>query len=245
MAPGAALRIMIEEKRYAGQAVPIFCGLELEVRPSEHLVLFGPSGVGKSTLLRMVAGIDTQLTGRIEIDGLPPAEADRAGFVFQDPRLLPWATAADNILAVSPEVGREGARHLLAQMGLAGHEDALPHELSGGMQRRVALARALSVQPRLLILDEPFVSLDRQLARDLQDVVQRIVQDYAPTTLFVTHDAEDAARLADRVVRFAGHPACIVEEIVPPSPPATRSPSERDCVIRRLAAAPASFAPAS
>jgi NitT/TauT family transport system ATP-binding protein/sulfonate transport system ATP-binding protein len=234
MATGAALRLVIREKRFSGRGAPLFEGLELEVPPSQHLALFGPSGVGKSTLLRLIAGIDTDYDGNVEIDGRAPGAAAVPGFVFQDPRLLPWATAVDNLRIVAPDCDRAEAVRLLGEMGLGGHEDAYPHELSGGMQRRVALARALAVTPRLLILDEPFVSLDRRLARELQGVVARIMAAYRPTTLFVTHDPEDAARLADRILRLEGTPARIVEDLVPPVSPAERTPADIADLVAHL-----------
>lgn len=224
MATGAELSIMIREKRFTSHGAPLFSQLSFKVAPSAAVAVLGPSGVGKSTLLRMIAGIDETFEGRVTIDGQPPAEAPTPGFVFQDPRLLPWLDAVGNILAVSPRTGAEAAAALLRQLGLAGSEHALPHELSGGMQRRVALARALAVAPRLLLLDEPFVSIDRKLARELQGVVTRIARTYAPTMLIVTHDADDAARLADRVILLEGTPARIVSDRRLDVVPAERTP---------------------
>ncbi|MEQ1770519.1 MAG: ATP-binding cassette domain-containing protein, partial [Devosia sp.] len=142
------------------------------------------------------------------------AEAPPAGFVFQDARLLPWLTAIENIRAVRRETSQTEATELLQRVGLAGYENSYPHQLSGGMQRRVALARALSVNPRLLLLDEPFVSLDRNLVEEMQDVFLDLVRAHGPTTIFVTHLAEDAARLADRAIVLGGKPAHIVADIV-------------------------------
>ncbi|WP_298493576.1 ABC transporter ATP-binding protein [uncultured Maritimibacter sp.] len=187
-------------------------GLHLFVPESEVVALVGPSGVGKSTILRMIAGLDADFDGMLRIGGKPQAEAQVPGYVFQDPRLLPWATATENLTIISDNIDAPGARKLLVEMGLAGYEDALPGELSGGMQRRVALARALAVKPGLLILDEPFVSIDRKLARDLSGLIARVIRTYRPTVILVTHDPEDAARLADRVVVLDGRPVEVVED---------------------------------
>jgi ABC-type nitrate/sulfonate/bicarbonate transport system ATPase subunit len=231
MATGADLTIDIREKHFGGR--PLFADLRLHIAPGETVALVGPSGVGKSTLLRLIAGIDRDFTGSIHIDGLPAAQAPAPGFVFQEPRLLPWLTAVANIRAVSPATTPAAAAALLARMGLSDVATALPRELSGGMQRRVALARALAVNSRLLLLDEPFVSLDRKLARDLTDVLSGIIADRNPTLILVSHDPEDAASLADRILRIAGRPARVVLDQPIPQPRADRSPAD----IRRIAAA--------
>ncbi|GKY88451.1 ABC transporter ATP-binding protein [Sinisalibacter aestuarii] len=212
MASGVPVSIRVAEKRFAGQAEPLFADLALDLAASEVVALIGPSGVGKSTLLRMVAGIERAFSGRIEIGGQSPDAAAVPGFVFQDPRLLPWQSAVGNLTAVNPSLDLGEARALLAEMGLKGYEDALPGELSGGMQRRVALARALAVKPQVLLLDEPFVSIDRKLARELMALVTRVIASHGATVLIVTHEPEDAARLADRVVRLEGRPATITAE---------------------------------
>ena len=213
MADGPMIAIDIAAKHFATSDTPLLDAFRLTVSPGSVLALVGPSGVGKSTLLRMVGGIDRGFSGSITIDGIPAADAPPAGFVFQDARLLPWLSALDNIRAVRPETTRDEARALLADVGLAGYEASYPHELSGGMQRRVAIARAFSVNPRLLLLDEPFVSLDRHLVADIQRVFLALLQRSAATALLVTHLAEDAARLADRAVVLGGRPARIVANL--------------------------------
>ena len=230
MATGAALTVDIREKGFGDR--PLFAGLRLAIAPGETVALVGPSGVGKSTLLRLIAGIDRDFTGSIRIDGQPAAQAPAPGFVFQEPRLLPWLTAAANIRAVSPATTPAAALDLLARMGLGDAATALLRELSGGMQRRVALARALAVNSRLLLLDEPFVSLDRKLARDLTEVLATLIADRHPTVILVSHDPEDAAALADRVIRIAGRPARVVLDEPIPQSRADRSPAD----IRRIAA---------
>ncbi|QQA42170.1 ABC transporter ATP-binding protein [Pelagovum pacificum] len=233
MASGAALTIEIREKRFDVLPEPLFADFELEIAPSSVVALLGPSGIGKSTLLRMVAGVDTDFTGRITLDGVEAAAAAPPGFVFQDPRLLPWLDAVGNIRAAGPSVTETHARELLADMGLSGFEGALPHELSGGMQRRVGVARALAAEPGLLLLDEPFVSLDEALVQELQTLVLNVIDRRRPTVLLVSHAATDAARLGDRVVILSRDG--IAADITPDVPRSERSAEDRARIAQDLA----------
>ena len=233
---GPELKIEIEGKRF-DVLPPLLSDFSLVVEPSSVLALVGPSGVGKSTLLRMIGGIDTLFKGRVTIDGKPAAEAPPPGFVFQDPRLLPWLTALDNIRVVRQETTREQATEMLRRVGLAGSENAYPHQLSGGMQRRVAIARAFSVNSRLLLLDEPFVSLDRTLVREIEALLHGLLNATRPTTVLVTHLPEDAAMLADRAVVLAGRPARIAADFRFESRRGARSRSELEHIANQIAAA--------
>ncbi|GGL70035.1 ABC transporter ATP-binding protein [Wenxinia marina] len=234
MAAGPADAVGVEVRalrKSFGDGPPLFDGLDLVVEPGESVALLGSSGVGKSTLIRIVAGLDRDVGGTVRIGGIPPAEAAMPGFVFQDPRLLPWLTAAENIRLAAPAITDGGIAALLARMGLDGQGGLLPGELSGGMQRRVALARALAVEPRLLLLDEPFVSLDRRLVRELHALVAGIVAERRLTSILVSHEPEDAARLATRAIRLEGRPARIVMDRRIDLAPGARDPVE----VRRLA----------
>jgi ABC-type nitrate/sulfonate/bicarbonate transport system ATPase subunit len=215
------LSIAINEKRF-GEGPALFSDFRLEVAAGSVVALLGPSGVGKSSLVRMVAGIDSAFDGSITIDGLPAADAPPPGLVFQDPRLLPWLSAIDNVRASDARMRRETAEAALGRVGLAERGEAFPHQLSGGMQRRVAMARALEVNAELLLLDEPFVSLDRVLADEMQGLVAGLIAAGKPTVLLVTHLAEDAARLADRVIVLEGRPARIVADVPLPVPCSAR-----------------------
>lgn len=222
MASGPGLVLDIAHKRYPGAATALLHNLQLTLEPSSVVALVGPSGIGKSTILRLLAGIDRDFAGSIAIEGVPAHAAPPPGFVFQDPRLLPWLSAADNIRAVAPAISPSMAETALAQVGLAGAGALYPHQLSGGMQRRVALARAFSVNAGLLLLDEPFVSLDRALVTEIAQLFAQLVARTRPTVVLVTHLAEDAARLAHRAVVLDGRPARLVADISLPVPPARR-----------------------
>lgn len=224
MARGPRVTLSIDRLAYGGR--PLFDGFRLDVAAAETVALIGPSGVGKSTLLRIVAGVETGFAGSVLIDGSPVAEAPVPGLVFQDARLLPWLTCADNLRAVSPAVTPEAIAQALSAVGLAGVEAFWPRQLSGGMQRRLGLARALLVNPRLLLLDEPFVSLDRAVVRDLQALVARLIARAEATALLVSHDPQDAARLAHRVVLIAGRPVRIVAELALEGDPGQRNRAE-------------------
>lgn len=205
-------------KRSAGRVA--LDGFDLTVRAGEFLCLLGPSGCGKSTLLHMLAGFETPDSGRVLVDGQPVCGPgpDR-GVLFQTPMLFPWLTALDNVL-YGPRARREAtgearrrAADLLETVGLRDAGDAYPHELSGGMRHRVALARVLVNRPRLLLMDEPFGALDAITRSAMHRFLLDLWQRDRVTIVFVTHDVEEAALLGDRVCVMSGSPGRTRAEI--------------------------------
>lgn len=223
MATGPGLILSIDEKCYPGSAAPTLSCFKAEIARGSVTAILGPSGIGKSTLLRIIAGIDRDFSGYVTINGQPAAEAAPPGFLFQDPRLLPWLTTLDNVRTAGVGVSTEQAMVALGKTGLAGQASLYPHQLSGGMQRRAALARALALNAGLLLLDEPFVSLDRALVEEMYNLIASIAAADRPTMILVTHMAEDAARLADRVLVLSGTPAEIAADLALPQPRETRN----------------------
>lgn len=213
------LEVNIRRKMFPGTAVAAVEGLELSALPGEFVAIVGPSGAGKSTLLNIIAGLDREMEGDIRMDGQSlhanVAVAERIGFVFQEPRLMPWLTVMDNLLLVldNSAESRERVRHLLSEVGLAGKEQAYPNQLSGGMQRRVSLARAFVMQPELLLMDEPFLSLDAPTAERLYGLLLTLWEEFHPTVLFVTHYLTEALALADRVLFLSSSPGRVVLEV--------------------------------
>ncbi|WP_406500138.1 ABC transporter ATP-binding protein [Streptomyces sp. NBC_00846] len=224
-------------------------GLDLEVRPGELLALLGPSGCGKTTALRTVAGFERPDTGKVLVDGEDitrvPAHRREAGMVFQSYSLFPHMTAIDNVAfglrmsGTGKAARRAHAAELLELVGLANHAARFPRQLSGGQQQRIALARALALRPRVLLLDEPLSALDAQVRLTLREEIRRLQQQLGITTLFVTHDQEEALSMADRVaVMRAGR----LEQCAPPAElyerPATAFVANFVGVMSRIPARP-------
>jgi NitT/TauT family transport system ATP-binding protein len=194
--------------------------IDVAVEPGEFISVVGPSGCGKTTFLRMVAGLEPATSGTILIDGQPlRGPGNNRGFVFQNDSLLPWRTVLANAL-IGPEVaGKVGDRErqrtldLLKLVGLGGFENYYPRQLSGGMRQRVNLARALAIDPDVLLMDEPFASLDAQTREIMQTELLRIWEQGRKTVLFVTHQIDEAVFLSDRVLVFARRPGRLQENI--------------------------------
>jgi NitT/TauT family transport system ATP-binding protein len=202
------------------RSLTILEGLDLTVQDEEFVCLLGPSGCGKTTLLRILAGLLTYEAGTVLVDGhvVTRPGPDRA-MVFQNFALLPWADVLTNIafgleLRGVPRAERmDVARRHLEAVGLAGFERHFPRELSGGMQQRVGLARALAVDPKTLLMDEPFGSVDAQTRRVLQEDLVRLQQENRRTVVFVTHSMEEAVRMGDRVLLMSPPPSRVVESM--------------------------------
>ena len=195
--------------------VDVLRDISLTIRAGEIVALLGPSGCGKSTLLRLIAGLDHPSQGTVTIDDSPVQGVDpRSAVVFQEPRLLPWRSLRDNVkLGMRGQGGNDDIDALLAQVGLAGFENHLPKEVSGGMAQRAALARGLAGHPGVLLLDEPFAALDALTRLQMQDLLAEVAQRTGATVIFVTHDIDEALHLADRVVVMAGRGEGIAEII--------------------------------
>ena len=194
--------------------------VSLAVADNDFITILGPSGCGKSTLLRVVAGLDTPTTGRVLLDGAPVTGpgADR-GMVFQSYTLFPWLTVQQNICFGLREQGVPAARqdeiaaHYIAKVGLAGFEHHFQKMLSGGMQQRTAIARALANDPKILLLDEPFGALDNQTRALMQELLLAIWESEKKTVLFVTHDIEEAIFMAGRVVVMSARPGRVKADV--------------------------------
>ena len=192
--------------------------IDLDVADGEFVAVLGRSGCGKSTLLRMIAGLLPTTAGEVRVSGERVTGPRRdIAMMFQRPALLPWRSVIDNVLLPvqifgwRPAAHREHAHELLELTGLSGFEKRLPHELSGGMQQRVALCRSLIAEPRVLLMDEPFSALDALTREELSGELQRIHMSNGATIVFVTHSIDEAVLLADRVVVFSPRPGRIRE----------------------------------
>jgi NitT/TauT family transport system ATP-binding protein len=194
--------------------------LDLSIPTLEFVAVVGPSGCGKSTLLRIIDGLERPDAGAIYVDGAAVTGPGRGrAMVFQSFDLFPWRTALDNIafglemMPMTAEERRRMSRHYIELVGLTGFEKAYPHQLSGGMQQRVGIARALATNPDILLMDEPFGALDVQTRDLLQDEMLRIFEAEAKTVVFVTHSIEEAIYLADRIIVLSPRPARIAMDV--------------------------------
>jgi sulfonate transport system ATP-binding protein len=208
------LDVHVRSKRFGDKRV--LQDLRVAVAPGEIVTLVGASGCGKSTLLRIVAGLDQDYEGEVRLNGRVQHGLTREiGFIFQEPRLFPWLTVAENVAFDLGRAGRNDPRvsALLAEVGLAGYESALPKQLSGGQAQRVAIARGLFTQPRLLLLDEPFSAVDAFTRMKLQDMLVDVARTHDITLLLVTHDIDESVFVSDRVLVLESQPGRMREQI--------------------------------
>jgi len=201
-------------------AVPVLEGLDLSLERGRFLSIIGPSGCGKTTLLRIIAGLEPASGGSLLLDGKPvPGPSPSVGLVFQEYALFPWRTTVRNIemgleiKGVDAATRREAALEFVRAFGLDGFEDRHPRELSGGMQQRVAIARTLIMEPRLVLMDEPFGSLDSQTRGGLQEFLLKLWTKRRDAVIFVTHNVEEAVFLSDEIVVLSNRPARIKARI--------------------------------
>jgi NitT/TauT family transport system ATP-binding protein len=224
-------------KTYQGERgpVPALDDVAFEVGRGEFVSIVGPSGCGKSTAFRIIAGLESPTRGDVRVGGQPvTGPGPDRGMVFQDDALFPWRTVAKNVAYGLEEVGPpdgvttdERVDYCLELVGLADTADAFPKELSGGQRQRVGIARALAVDPPILLMDEPFASVDARTKTTLHRELLDIWTETQKTICFVTHDIEEAVYLSDRVVVFSGGPGTVVDEIpVPMERPRDRTGEE-------------------
>jgi sulfonate transport system ATP-binding protein len=228
------LDVHVRHKRF--DARDVLHEVRLQLHEGEVVSLVGASGCGKSTLLRLIAGLDRDFEGSVQLDGRPVHEPTRdIRFVFQEPRLFPWLSVARNVAFDLEGGGSDDTRvaALLDEVGLTGLGSRLPKQLSGGQAQRVAIARGLFVQPRVLLLDEPFSAVDAFTRLKLQDLLLRVAQTHRITVLLVTHDIAEAVRLSDRVLVLEADPGRIAQAL----PISLRHPRDHDAPETRTASA--------
>jgi NitT/TauT family transport system ATP-binding protein len=215
------IQINIQNKTYPTATQPSITDLKLALKSKEFICLIGPSGCGKTTLLNIIAGLDKDYDGEILVG--QHHTHPKIGYIFQNPRLLPWRTVRENIeLVLKEQQSPEIIDELLEVMQLTSSQHAYPERLSLGMSRRVAIIRAFAVDPELLLMDEPFVSLDAPTARQARELLLKLWQQRPHTVLFVTHDLREAISLADRLVFLSAPPMQVICEIIVPIPRSER-----------------------
>lgn len=225
------LKVRVARKSYppvAGRPEQLVLGnIAIDIEPRSFVVLTGPSGCGKSTLLNIIAGLDKEFEGEIDLGG-PDVNV---GYIFQSPRLLPWRTVGENIALALPDGDPRHGRidEMLRQVGLEGFASQYPERLSLGMQRRAALARGFIAEPDVLLMDEPFVSLDDPTAQGLRELLIGLWNRRPTTVIFVTHDRAEAVMLGTRILRLSGTNATIAQEETVRLSPSERT--DRDKVL--------------
>jgi ABC-type nitrate/sulfonate/bicarbonate transport system ATPase subunit len=210
-----ALDIAIKDKCYANNPLTVLKDIQFSAKPGEFIAIIGPSGSGKTTLLNMLSGLEDASGQKLMCNekALNVCTEYQLGYVFQQPRLMPWLTVNENIQLVLPSIEEEKIETLLTQVGLAGKGSYYPKQLSGGMQRRVAIARAFAVNPELILLDEPFNSLDAPTAAKLRLLLVNLCKSCGSTVVFVTHDLSEAIYLADRILFMSSSPSSIIHQV--------------------------------
>lgn len=205
-----------------GHSVTALQPISFSIKRGEFVTMIGPSGCGKSTLLRLAAGLDTPTGGNVLYDGQPiTGPSMERGFVFQSYSAFPWLTVRQNVgfgLREQSNRREEEISRWLELMGLTEFTDSYPKILSGGMRQRLALARSMIVQPKLLLLDEPFGALDEHTRENMQQLLLQVVADSGCTVLFVTHDIHEAVLLGDRIIVLSGRPARVLRDETSPLP---------------------------
>lgn len=208
------VQIQIHEKIHHNAEIPTIENFALTLNASEFVCLVGQSGCGKTTLLNSIAGLDKNYSGEIHIGN--QAKKSQIGYVFQQPCLLPWRTVRENIELVFENqnvIPKAQIDFLLEFMNLTDYANTYPNQLSEGMKRRVSIIRAFAINPDLLLMDEPFVSLDTPMAREVRELLQQLWQQRPHTVLFVTHDLREAIALADRLVFLTARPMRVLKEV--------------------------------
>lgn len=209
------LDIAIKNKHYANSPTAVIKEIEFSVKSGEFIAIIGPSGSGKTTLLNMLSGLEDATEQKLLCNSKAINSHDeyQLGYVFQQPRLMPWLTVKENLQLVLPTAQYQKIDGLLAQVGLADKGNYYPKQLSGGMQRRVAIARAFAVNPELILLDEPFNSLDAPTAAKLRLLLVNLCKSCGSTVIFVTHDLSEAIYLADRIIFMSNSPSSIIHQV--------------------------------
>lgn len=215
-APSASpIRVDVRRKTFPAvrdrEAQTVLRDVKFDVEPRSFLVITGPSGCGKSTLLNIIAGLDNDYDGGIDLG----ASKDDLTFIFQTPRLLPWRTIEQNIALALPDGDPRHAKvpEMLARVGLGDAAKAYPERVSLGMQRRAALARGFILEPQILLMDEPFVSLDDPTAQSLRQLLMDLWHRQPTTVIFITHDRSEAVQLGTRILRLAPGQASVVQDV--------------------------------
>lgn len=198
--------IKVDVRRKAFGPSEILRDIRFEMGDSEAVAILGASGIGKSTLLRLIAGIDDAFEGEI-------VRPQAIAMVFQEPVLLPWRSVLENLTLVHPALGDAAARQALERIGIGDKADLFPGQLSLGQQRRLSLARAFAGRPALLVMDEPYVSLDPQTAEEMLGLTETLIAESRPSVILVTHSESEAQRLAARTLRLVGRPATLAEDV--------------------------------